>query len=127
MRMARRLQGKITIDGIDINDGPLQELRKFICVIHQDVALISGTIRSNIGPLNKFLDGDIWDVLEKMEMKDFAMEQPDGLHTEVVDNGGNLTQSQRQELSIARTILEQPKVAILDEATSAMDARRGQR
>ena len=121
MRMAKKMQGRITIDGIEITERPLSQLRKFICVIHQDVALISGTLRSNLDPVSQFTDEQLWDILDKLGLKDVASE---GLETEVLDSGANLTPTDRQLVSIARCILKQPRVMILDEATSAMDSKR---
>jgi len=121
MRMAKKIQGRITIDGIEITERPLSQLRKFICVIHQDVALISGTLRSNLDPLSQFTDEQLWAILDKLGLKDVAEE---GLETKVLDSGANLTPTDRQLISIARCILKQPRVIILDEATSAMDSKR---
>ena len=121
MRMAKKIQGRITIDGIEITERPLSQLRKFICVIHQDVALISGTLRSNLDPLSQFTDHQLWSILEKLDIKEVAEQ---GLETEVIDSGDNFTPTDRQLISIARCVLKQPRVIVLDEATSAMDSKR---
>jgi ABC-type multidrug transport system fused ATPase/permease subunit len=88
MRIAKKIQGRMTIDGIEITERPLSQLRKFICVIHQDVALISGTLRSNLDPMSQFTDHQLWSILEKLDLKEVAAES---LETEVVDSGANLT------------------------------------
>jgi len=121
MRMAKKIQGRITIDGIEITERPLSQLRKFICVIHQDVALISGTLRSNLDPMSQFTDHQLWSILEKLDLKEATLQ---GLETEVIDSGVNFTPTDRQLISIARCVLNKPRVVVLDEATSAMDSKR---
>ena len=125
MRMARRLHGKITIDGIDINQRPLGQLRRFVRVVHQDAALLSGTIRSNLDPQGQFPDTRLWEVLEQLELRD--MVGLAGLEAEVEDNGGNMTAGQRQLLCLGRCLLVRPAVIVLDEATSSLDASQEKR
>jgi len=125
MRMARRLHGKITIDGIDINQRPLGQLRRFVRVVHQDAALLSGTIRSNLDPQGQFPDTRLWEVLEQLELRD--MVGLAGLEAEVEDNGSNMTAGQRQLLCLGRCLLVRPAVIVLDEATSSLDASQEKR
>lgn len=116
--------GKISIDGVDIRDIGMDELRKNIAIVLQDTVLFSDTIRNNIKYAN--LDA------EEEKMKQAAatancgrmierMEQ--GYDTILSEGGQNLSQGQRQLLSIARAVLADPKILILDEATSSVDTR----
>lgn len=124
MRFYEISAGKISIDGVDIRDIGMDELRKNIAIVLQDTVLFSDTIRNNIKYAN--LDA------EEEKMKQAAatancgrmierMEQ--GYDTILSEGGQNLSQGQRQLLSIARAVLADPKILILDEATSSVDTR----
>lgn len=116
--------GKITVDGINVTDIPKDTLRKSIAIVLQDTVLFSDTIRNNI----KYGRPDATD--EEMEQAaalaraDVFIERlPDGYDTVLAESGSNLSQGQRQLLSIARAVLADPKILILDEATSSVDTR----
>ena len=116
--------GKITIDGIDITDLPKETLRKSIAIVLQDTVLFSDTIRNNI----KYGRPDATDeemrraaALARADV--FIERLPDGYDTVLAPAGSNLSQGQRQLLSIARAVLADPKILILDEATSSVDTR----
>lgn len=123
-RVAKLLYGTITIDGMAIQHVPLKKLRRFIWTIPQDVTLFSGTVRSNLDPLEEFDDGQIWASLDKIGLKSMVMNLESGLDTEVIENGDNFSHGQKQELSLARAILLKPPVIILDESTSSLDSAR---
>ena len=116
--------GKISIDGVDIRDIEMDELRKNIAIVLQDTVLFSDTIRNNI----KYADLDADD--ERMKQAaatancDRMIERMEQEYDTVLSEGGqNLSQGQRQLLSIARAMLADPKILILDEATSSVDTR----
>ena len=116
--------GRITIDGVDITEMPKETLRKSIAIVLQDTVLFSDTIRNNI----KYGRPDATDeemrkaaALAKADV--FIERLPDGYDTMLAEGGSNLSQGQRQLLSIARAVLADPKILILDEATSSVDTR----
>ena len=116
--------GQITIDGINVRDIPKSTLRHSIAIVLQDTVLFSDTIRANI----KYGRPDASDeemkraaALAKADV--FIERLPDGYDTVLAESGSNLSQGQRQLLSIARAVLADPKILILDEATSSVDTR----
>ena len=116
--------GRITVDGIDVRDIPKSTLRRSIAIVLQDTVLFSDTIRANI----KYARPDATDeemkraaALAKADV--FIERLPDGYDTVLAESGRNLSQGQRQLLSIARAVLADPKILILDEATSSVDTR----
>ena len=116
--------GEITIDGININDMPKQTLRHAIAIVLQDTVLFSDTIEANIRYGR--LDASEEDVKRAAAMANadtFIERLPDGYKTILSESGSDLSQGQRQLLAIARAVLANPKILILDEATSSVDTR----
>ena len=115
--------GDILIDGKSIRNYTLESYRKQLGKVEQDVYLFPGTIRDNIqyGREN-VADEDIWNVLEIVQASEFVQRLPDGLETKIGERGSDLSAGQRQLISFARAILLDPKILILDEATSSVDA-----
>ena len=115
-------QGQIFIDGIDIRDLKLRDLRHCIAWVSQDVFLFHGTVAENIayGSFEATQD-QIQQAAELAEAHEFIKQLPQGYHTIVGERGQKLSGGQRQRLAIARAILKNPPILILDEATSAVD------
>ncbi|XP_036439199.1 canalicular multispecific organic anion transporter 1-like [Colossoma macropomum] len=120
-RIIEAADGQILIDGVDIANIGLHDLRSRLTIIPQDPVLFSGTLRMNLDPFEKFSDEDIWKVLELAHLKDFVGSLAAGLQHEVAEGGENLSVGQRQLLCLARALLRKSKILILDEATAAVD------
>jgi ABC-type multidrug transport system fused ATPase/permease subunit len=114
--------GQITIDDRDIRDFTLQSLRRNVGIVQQDVYLFSATIRDNIayGSMNASFE-DVVRAAKIAQLHDQIMSFPDGYDTWVGERGATLSGGQRQRLSIARTVLINPPVLILDDSTSSVD------
>jgi len=117
-------KGEIIYDGINIRDIAISDLRRSIAVILQDTVLFTGTVMENIryGKLDA-TDEECIAAAKLAGADDFITRLPKGYDTELSANGGNLSQGQRQLLSIARAAVNDPPVLIMDEATSSIDTR----
>lgn len=116
--------GLITIDGVDIRNIKKDELRKAIAIVLQDTILFSTSIKDNINYGNEVSTMDEIVAASKMANSDYFIERlPEKYDTILSESGSNLSQGQRQLISIARAILANPKILILDEATSSVDTR----
>lgn len=116
--------GEILLDGRNINDITKESLRKNIAIVLQDTVLFSDTIRNNIKYGNEnATDEQIREAAKNANIASYIERLPDGYDTVLTEGGGNLSQGQRQLLSIARAFIADPKILILDEATSSVDTR----
>ncbi|MCM0583241.1 ABC transporter ATP-binding protein [Weissella diestrammenae] len=114
--------GSVTFDGIDVRDISLKALRDHVGIVLQDSVLFSGTVRSNIAfGKPDATDEEIYAAAQQANIHDFIMSLPDGYDTKIDDENSVFSTGQKQLMSIARTILTDPDLLILDEATSNVD------
>ncbi|MCR3761851.1 ABC transporter ATP-binding protein/permease [Clostridium felsineum] len=116
--------GKITIDGIDINEMKRKDVRSLFGMVLQDTWLFEGTIKENIayGKENASLK-EVEEAAKGAYIHSFIKRLSDGYETRITESGGNLSEGQKQLLTIARVMLISPPMLILDEATSSVDTR----
>jgi ATP-binding cassette subfamily B protein len=116
-------KGTISVDGHDLREYDLKDLRRHIGVVLQDVFLFAGTIRDNI-TLGKqdITDEQIWEAADLVGARRFIERLPGGLQYEVMERGATLSVGQRQLISFVRAMVYQPRIIILDEATSSVDS-----
>ena len=122
MRFFDPAGGRIVLEGRDYISFTPEELRKHIIMVPQSVSMFAGTIADNLRIAKEDAsEEELLEALKQVRLKDWVLEQPDGLLTDVGDGGGRLSGGQRQKIGIARALLCQAEYIIFDEATSALD------
>ncbi|KAL3687954.1 hypothetical protein R1sor_014263 [Riccia sorocarpa] len=122
-RIVEAAEGKTIIDGIDIASMGLNDLRSRLSIIPQDPTLFDGTVRSNIDPLEKHKDEEIWEALEKCQLSEVVRQLPGKLDSPVLENGENWSLGQRQLFCLGRVLLKRSRILVLDEATASVDSQ----
>lgn len=121
-RLVEPAAGSILIDGVDITAIGLHDLRSKLSVIPQDPVLFVGTVRYNLDPFDNYSDDEIWAALEKTKMKESISQLDEKLLAAVLENGENFSVGERQLMCMARALLRNSKIILLDEATASIDA-----
>ncbi|GBB94362.1 hypothetical protein RclHR1_02340019 [Rhizophagus clarus] len=138
-RFIEPTSGKIELDGIDITTIGLKDLRSKITIIPQDPVLFNGTLRSNLDPFNEHDDAKLWNAIRRSYLiqenannentkeptmtENFNKQEKLTLDSPVNENGSNFSQGQQQLIALARALVRNPKLIIMDEATASVDFR----
>jgi ATP-binding cassette subfamily B protein len=116
--------GRILIDGYDLRDVTLASLRRQIGVVPQEPFLFAGTLRDNIAFARpEASDAEVWAAVDAVGLRELVERSPDGLDTPLHERGQSVSSGERQLLALARAFLAEPRVVVLDEATSSLDLR----
>ena len=130
LRLYELNEGSILLDGMNIRDIPIKDLRRMIATIPQDPVLLSGiSLRKNLDLHDEHSDETIWNALEKVCMKDRVMQSENKLESMIAENGRNFSQGERQLLCMCRTLLlmmrekNSVRVLLMDEVSASVDVK----
>ena len=121
LRLVELDAGTISVDGVDIGEIGLADLRSAIAVIPQDPVLFQGTVRYNIDPFNAHSDEDVWRALDRANLKEKVAGEGSQLMMVVEAEGENFSVGEKQLICLARALLRRNKILLLDEATASVD------
>ena len=113
--------GDIMIDNFSIRDINLKESRRAITILGQNPALFSGSLRQNLDLMEEFQDAELWRALEQVQLKNLVEHLEGQLEHELLEQGSNFSTGERQLICLARALLQQKKIVILDEPTAHVD------
>ena len=123
MRFHEPTAGHVALDGVDIRDFDIERFRQIIGLVNQDILLFSGTIRDNIAYGHPGASAsDVWNAAETMNCTEFISRFPLGLETRIGPGGVQLSGGQKQRIALARAVIRNPLILVLDEATSSLDS-----